>query len=121
LQSKGEKAEAFQQFVYTLLKKERKRTVDAIQLALKIEKTENEELRRAKALLQRSEANLFRVVNDEREKNSELTKEVVKLRKAKHAAADADYLRSMGRSHLIEEEIISNDESNEGDEGDEEE
>jgi prophage antirepressor-like protein len=128
MQAKGEKAEAFQQFVYKLLKEERKRTVDAIQLALKIERAENEELRRAKASLQRKEADLYRATNDARGRIVELVKENAKLRKGKHAAADAEYLRSMGRGHLIEEDASSDTDasddadasgSDKSDEGDE--
>jgi uncharacterized protein (DUF305 family) len=115
MQAKGEKAEDFQQFVYNLLKEERKRTVDATQLLLKITQTQLEETRREKASLQRKEASLYRAANDAREKNRELTKEVAKLRKAKNAAADAEYLRSMGRGHLIEETESGSDSENEGD------
>jgi prophage antirepressor-like protein len=49
LRSKLEKAEPFQEFTYALLTAERKRTVDSARLALKIEQTKAEELRRQKA------------------------------------------------------------------------
>ncbi len=41
-----------------------------------------------------------------------------KLRKAKNAAADTKYLRSMGRGHLIEEADVSSDSEDEGDKSD---
>jgi prophage antirepressor-like protein len=109
MQAKGEKAAEFQQYVYKLLKEERKRTVDSLQLALKITQTKLEETKRR-------EASIYRVANDAREKNAELTKEVAKLRKEKHAAANADFLRSMGRGHLVEESSGAEDEGDEGDE-----
>jgi prophage antirepressor-like protein len=119
-QAKGEKAAEFQQFVYRLLKEERKRTVDSLQLALKIERAENEELRRARAASQRKEVSLYRAANDARERIAELTGENAKLRKAKHAAADTEYLRSMGRGHLVEDDDASSNTEDEGDEGDSE-
>jgi prophage antirepressor-like protein len=118
MQTKGEKAEEFQQFVYDLLKGERKRTVGATQLLLKITQTQLEETKREKASLQRKEASLYRAANDAREKNAELTKENAKLRKVKNAAADAEYLRSMGRGHLVEEADAGSDSEGEGDESD---
>jgi prophage antirepressor-like protein len=121
LQAKGEKAEEFQRFVYKLLKEERKKTVDSIQLALKIEQTKNEELKREKSSLQRSEARLYQAANDAKGKVAEQAREIAKLRKAKSAAEDAAYLRSMGRGHLVksdEEESEDGDEGDEGDEGD---
>jgi prophage antirepressor-like protein len=94
LQAKGEKAENFQRFVYKLLKEERKRTVDAIQLELKI----------TQSLLLKAEQHqeaLCRTANEVRDRNAQLTKQNKKLLRQKHAAADAEFLRSMGRGHLI--------------------
>jgi prophage antirepressor-like protein len=121
LQAKGEKAEEFQHFVYKLLKEERKRTVDSIQLALKIERSKTEVLQREKTLLQRNEARLYKAANDAREINGQQARQIAVLQRAKNAAEDAAYLRSMGRGHLVEEsetEENEGDEDNEGDEGD---
>ena len=106
MQSKKEKAEEFQRFVYKLLKEERKRTVDAIQLALKIERTKT-------AALEQSEVKLYRAANIAREQVTSLTRQVATLQKAKQRAEDADFLRRMGRAHLT-----SSDESYEAEEGD---
>jgi prophage antirepressor-like protein len=97
LQSKGEKAEEFQCFVYELLKEERKKTVDSIQLALKIAKTEVLELRNAKASLERKQTALYRAANNSREEVATLKEEVKTLRNSKYAAADAEELRLLGR------------------------
>ncbi len=97
MQSKGEKAEEFQRFVYKLLKEERKKTVDSIQLALKIARTEAEELRKEKAALQRKQTSIYLAANDAKERAASLENEVKTLRKSKSAAADAEEMRLMGR------------------------
>jgi prophage antirepressor-like protein len=90
LQSKGEEAEEFQDFVFDLLTAERKRTVDSIQLALKISQTEIEETRREKASMGRRETALYAAVNNAREANTKLKKVNSALLSQKHTAADAE-------------------------------
>ncbi len=97
LQAKGEKAEEFQRFVYKLLKEERKRTVDSIQLALKIARSEADELRKEKVVLQRDRSSAMRLANDAREEVTNLKKEVKAMRRQKYASADAEELRLCGR------------------------
>lgn len=104
LQSKREEAEEFQDFVFDILTAERKKTVDSIQLALKISQTENDELRREKASLQREKSSaerkqmeLYKAVNSARETSARLQKTNNSLVKQKHAAADAEEMRLCGR------------------------
>ncbi len=101
LQSKRKEALEFQMFTYDLLKTERKRTVDALQLALKIERTRNEELRRAKSYLQLEQQDLLGAANAARTKVKALTKENAAFRKQRCAEADAKELRLCGRSEAI--------------------
>lgn len=96
-QSKGEKAEEFQRFVYDLLRTERKRTVDSVKLALKIAQTEADELRKEKASFERRQTSVMRAANDAREQVTSLKAEVKSLRRSKNAAADAEEMRLMGR------------------------
>lgn len=97
MQSKLEAAEEFQEFVFDLIKEERKRTVDSIQLALKIAQAELEDTRREKAFMgQRQEATM-KAANDAREYAASLKKENKALQKHKNAAADAEEMRLMGR------------------------
>lgn len=121
LHAKGPKAEDFQTFAYGVLKKERKRTVDGVWLALRIAQSKNEELQRSKESLERNEARLYKAANDAREKNMALTKEVAALRKAKARVADAAYLTSMGRGHLVEDSEATASEVDEGDDTNDEE
>jgi prophage antirepressor-like protein len=95
LQSRSPLAEPFQLFVYGLLKAERKRTVDSIQLSLKIAETKYAESQRAKAALRQGELGLMRLVNDERESvrklqkaKATLQKENEALKRERNAAAD---------------------------------
>jgi prophage antirepressor-like protein len=104
LQSKREEAEEFQDFVFELLTAERKRTVDSVQLALKIAQTELEEkcrenicLQREKASMGRKQTELYTAVNAAREENTKLKKADGARLKQKHAAADAEELRLLGR------------------------
>lgn len=121
LQAKGAKAEEFQRFVYKLLKEEKKRTVDAIQLALKIERSKNVELQCIKSSLERNETRLYKAANTARETSAQLEMRVAKLKKAKNATEDAMFMRSMGRGHLMVENEDTANESEEGDETDEDE
>jgi prophage antirepressor-like protein len=105
-------AEPFQLFVYNLLREERERTVDAVQLALKIEQTRCEELRREKAaltkektalhaekmFLKREQNDAYRMLNDMREGSKRLQKEKANLVKEKHAAEDAAFAKRWGPS-----------------------
>ena len=76
LRSNKDKAIEFQVYVYRILKSERERVVDAVQLAMKIVKNLSiEQLReeRAKSLLARNDADrAMRVANDLREENRKL-------------------------------------------------
>ncbi len=100
-QAKGPKAEDFQRFVYYLLKEERKRTVDSIQLALRIAKTQLEESRREQEFLKREQSGLLTAVNTARGTVAKLTRANKTLQNAKNAAADAEEMRRMGRRHLV--------------------
>jgi len=83
LQTNLKRAEAFQEYTYELLTEERKRTVDSIELATKIEQTKIEELKRAKrtaSILQAKEqeelAHCLYVANSAREKLKETRKQL---------------------------------------------
>ncbi len=97
MQSRGEKAEEFQLFVYELLKEERRKTVDSTQLALKIARTEIDELRKTKASLERKQTSMYKVANDAKEHITSLKEENKTLRRQRHAAADAEEMRLLGR------------------------
>jgi prophage antirepressor-like protein len=97
LQSRSLQAEAFQIFTYDLLKVERKRTVDSIQLSLKIAETRNRELQREKNMMRQGETKLMSLINDGRESIKKLQKEKGELRVVKDRLALAAHMRDCGR------------------------
>lgn len=101
IQARGAIADEFQRFVFNLLRDERKRTVDSLQLALKITKSQLEESQREKAMILVNEEKIYRAANDARTLVLEQTKEIAKLRKAQYDLEDANFMKQMGRSHLM--------------------
>jgi len=100
LQSGLPKAEPFQEFTYELLSTERRKTVDSVELALKIANTKAEELARQKAAIQkmrrldRKEFNdCVTIVNSTREEVKLSQARLFKAQMKKSIAAEREQIR----------------------------